>query len=112
MEFKDEEDVWKIVDMIVEEAQMMNAKTNRKFDIVMSVASQIPFFACKNMFLDKFIQKDIKRYIYCKENSISPYPGSFDEQPYIWVEKYFIMKNAFAKLEKSMIDKKRSQEKG
>ena len=98
--------------MLIEETELMNVRSNKNFDVSMSIASQIPYFACKDVFLDIFIQQDIKRYIYCKENSVSPYPGSFSEQPYIWVEKYFVMKNAFAKLEKNIIDKKRSQEKG
>ena len=50
--------------------------------------------------------------MYCKENSVQPYPGSFGDQPFMWTEKHFVMKNAFAKLEKNIRDKQRIKQKG
>ena len=34
-----------------------------------------------------------------------PYEGAYGNQPALWVETYFLIKSAFAKKEKSMIDK-------
>ena len=65
----------------------------KDFNIAKSVNSQIPFFACRNIFLDKQCQKDISRYLYCTKMKTPPYPGSFSEQPLRWVKKSFIIKN-------------------
>ena len=54
--------------------------------------AQLPFFSCKNMVLDSEAQKDIAQYIYCSDFGISPYKGSYGEQPKKWVEKSFIIK--------------------
>jgi hypothetical protein len=73
----------------------------------------LPFFTCIDNFIDEDIQKDIKRYIYCKELGTSPYEGSFDKQPALWVDKYFVIKKAFAKFETNQISKiKREQKNG
>ena len=50
------------------------------------------------------MQKDIERYIYCQQFGISPYQGSYGEQPAKWVERAFIIKNVLAKKEKDQID--------
>jgi|TARA_B100000519_G_scaffold159282_1_gene140992 hypothetical protein len=71
----------------------------------------MPFFACRNIFYSKSIQKDIQRYVYCKDLGTSPYEGSYNEHPAIWVEKYFIIKSSFAKLEKMQIDKAKQERK-
>ena len=111
-EFVCKEDVWEIVDMLIEETKETNTTSNKQFDVALSIKSQLPFFACSSVLLNQDLQQDIKRYMYCKESSVPPYPGSFGDQPFIWTEKYFIIKNAFAKLEKSIIDKQRSEQKG
>lgn len=76
-----------------------------------SINAQVPFFACRNIFLDRKIQKDIKMYVYCKDLGINPYKGSFNDQPALWIDKYFIMKNAFAKLERAQINKVKQERK-
>ena len=63
----------------------------------------MPFFTCRNIILDKDTYKDIQRYIYCKDLGISAYKGCYGEQPALWVDKYFVMKTAFGKLEKNQI---------
>tara|TARA_Y100000361_G_C11091654_1_gene306751 strand:+ start:508 stop:687 length:180 start_codon:yes stop_codon:yes gene_type:complete len=55
------------------------------------------------------MQKDIQRYVYCKDNSVSPYSGDYGDQPYDWVQKYFVIKSAFAKLEKNLIEKNKQK---
>ncbi len=65
----------------------------QKFNIAESVMAQLPFFACNNLILDKEAQKDIARFIYSKDFGISPYKGSYGEQPARWIEKSFLLKN-------------------
>jgi len=50
------------------------------------------------------MQKDIERYIYSEQFGISPYPGSYGEQPAKWVDRAFIIKGALAKKQKDQID--------
>ena len=50
-------------------------------------------------------------YVYCKDLGINPYKGSFNDQPALWIDKYFIMKNAFAKLERAQINKVKQERK-
>ena len=74
-----------------------------------SIYSQLPFFCCKNIVLDRDIQKDIQRYIYCKDNNVPPYKGDYDEQPALWVDRYFIIKSAFAKKEKQSLNESKKE---
>ena len=43
--------------------------------------------------------------MYCEKFGIQPYKGDFGDQPCLWVEKAFIIKKAFAKLEGNQIEK-------
>ena len=104
--FKCDEDVWEIIDLLIEEVKENNAK-GKEFDIAKSVNAQLPFFCCRNIVHDKKIQKDIERYIYSEQFGISPYPGSYGEQPAKWVDRAFIIKNALAKKQKDQIDARR-----
>ena len=72
----------------------------------------MPFFTCRNIFFDKDIQKDIQKYVYCTDLGVSPHKGDFGEQPAMWIDKYFIIKKTFAKLEKSQISEARQKNKG
>ena len=64
-EFRSDEDVWAIIDLIIEETNTVNRKQKKNFDITKSVLSQIPFFACTNKMLNQQVQNDIARYLYC-----------------------------------------------
>jgi hypothetical protein len=55
--------------------------------------AQLPFFACKNIVLDHQAQKDISRFMYARQFKISPYKGSYGEQPKKWVRKSFLLTN-------------------
>ena len=46
------------------------------------------------------MQKNIERYVYCEQFGISPYPGSYGQQPAKWVDRAFIIKNTLAKKKK------------
>lgn len=102
--FESDEDVWKVIDLIIEEINESNSKGN-EFDIVPSIQAQLPFFTCSNAVHSKKDQKDIQRYLYCEKFNIPTYKGSYGEQPCLWVDKAFVIRNAFAKLEKKQINK-------
>ena len=101
--FNCDEDVWEIIDLLIEETEEINEK-GKEFDIAKSVNAQLPFFCCKNIVQSREHQKDIERYIYSEQFGISPYPGSYGEQPAKWVDKAFIIKNTLAKKQKDQID--------
>tara|TARA_B100000902_G_C27254639_1_gene887151 strand:+ start:373 stop:744 length:372 start_codon:yes stop_codon:yes gene_type:complete len=103
--FNSDKDVWEVVDLIIEETKEFNAKEGKQFDIEASVQAQLPFFCCKNRFYKKEFQKDIQRYLYCEKFGISPYKGDYGKQPCLWVDKVFVLKKAFAKLESKHIEK-------
>ena len=102
--FTSKDDVLEIVDLLIEEAEDLNSK-GQSFDIARSISSQIPFFACNNALITKECQEDIRRYVYCKDFGVSPYKGDYSKHPAKWVEKSFIIKNAFAKMENAQIEK-------
>ena len=104
-EFKSDKDVWKAIDLIIEETKQFNEKSNKEFDIGDSVYSQLPFFGCKNILFSKNIQKDIERYIYCEKFNIAPFNGSYGEQPFLWVETSFLIRKYMAKLESKQLDR-------
>tara|TARA_R100000458_G_scaffold57696_1_gene64300 strand:- start:436 stop:861 length:426 start_codon:yes stop_codon:yes gene_type:complete len=106
--FTCDEDVWAVIDLLIEEVKQ-HREEGKQFDIAQSVNAQIPFFACRNIIFDKELQKDIQRYVYCNESGVPPYNGSYNEQPAIWIEKFFIIKNTFAKKEKEQIDARSKQ---
>lgn len=93
-----------VVDLIIAETKEVNEQGGKEFDIAQSVVSQMPFFACMNVFMDNKIQKDIQRYIYCEKFGIPPYKGSYGEQPFRWVTRAFAIKAALAKKEKKEIE--------
>ena len=103
-EFNNNEDIWKVIDLIIEEVDEHNLK-GREFDVVSTIQAQLPFFTCRNKLFDKEAQKDIQRYLYCEKFNISAYKGSYGEQPCLWVDKAFVIRNAFAKLENKQINK-------
>tara|TARA_R100000995_G_scaffold62365_1_gene31969 strand:+ start:294 stop:728 length:435 start_codon:yes stop_codon:yes gene_type:complete len=102
--FESDEDVWKVIDLIIEEINESNSKGN-EFDIVPSIQAQLPFFTCSNAVHSKKDQKDIQRYLYCEKFNVPAYKGDYGEQPCLWVDKAFVIRNAFAKLEKKQINK-------
>ena len=59
--FTCEQDVWEVVDLIIEETKEMNETSGKSFSPASSVKSQLPFFACNNIIFDKEIQQDIER---------------------------------------------------
>ena len=104
-EFKSDDDVFKVIDLIIEETKESNETSGKSFDISESVFSQMPFFACRNILFDKDIQSDIQRYLYCEKFNVPPYDGDYNNQPCLWVEKTFLIRKYLAKLESREIKK-------
>jgi hypothetical protein len=49
--------------------------------------------------IDEKAQQDLQRFIYSKNWGLSPYPGSFDDQPAAWVDKVQIIQRAINEAE-------------
>ena len=108
--FKCEDDVWAVIDLLIQEVYEHNEKV-KEFDVAQSINAQLPFFSCRNIMFDKDIQKDIQRYIYCNETSVPPYPGGYNDQPALWLDRYFIIKKALAKRDNNLAEKAKKENK-
>ena len=106
--FRSKEDVYDVVELLIKETKEYNEK-GKSFDVASSVSKQLPFFACMNVFYSYDAQKDIEKYLYCKEFGVSPYEGEFNKQPKKWVEKSFLIKKAIVKKEEALIDKQKRE---
>ena len=91
--FNNDDDVWDIINKLIEETKEVNEDLGKDFNIAKSIEKQIPFFACKNFTINKESQEDISRYLYCSKFKTQPYPGSYSEQPLRWIKKAFIIKS-------------------
>ena len=90
--FTSDDEVWDVIRLLIDETkEHINEGSN--LHIAESVMAQLPFFTCGNMMIDKNAQKDIARFMYARQFKISPYRGSYGEQPKKWVEKSFILNN-------------------
>ena len=103
-EFTCDEDVWEVIDLLIEEVKVTNESSGKEFDVCQSVEAQISFFACKNVLYKKEYQDDIARYLYCKEFGVQPYEGDYSKHPAKWIDKAFIIKHAIAKKERKLRD--------
>ena len=101
--FTSNEDVEVIMELLVDEVKENNAKGS-SFNIAESVVKQLPFFACPNVLLNSQAQKDISRYVYSQQFGISPYKGTYGEQPYKWVEKSFLIKKVIERKKAEAMD--------
>ena len=87
-----DDEVWDIIRLLIDETKQ-HIKEGSNLHIAESVMTQLPFFACNNMIMDVEAQKDIARFMYARQFKISPYKGSYGEQPKKWVEKSFLLNN-------------------
>ena len=108
--FTCKEDIWNVVDLLIEEVHENNTK-GKEFDVSQSINAQLPFFTCRNHLIDNNTQKDINRYIYCSEFNVPPYKGDYGQQPSLWTQKTFIIKQALAKRENNIINKAKKEKK-
>ena len=75
------------------------------FDGVTKTGELVGLMYLVHLIVDKDAQKDIGRFIYSRDYSISPYKGSYGEQPSKWVEKSFLMKNLIERKKSNAIKK-------
>jgi len=90
--FVSKNEVWDVIHLLIDETKE-NIKEGSNLHIAESVMAQLPFFSCINMMYDSQSQKDISRFMYARQFKISPYKGSYGEQPQKWVEKSFLLKH-------------------
>jgi len=95
LEFNNKNDVWDYIGEISEESKEFY-KDGSRFNILRGIYEQLPFFCCNNIILDKEHQKDIAKFLYCQDTGVPPYPGSFGDQPTMWIAKYYIIKEALS----------------
>ena len=96
-----EDELWDYVWKLKEESKAIS-KSGNSLDILNNVYEQLPFFVCNNRIIDKGCQKDISKYVYCKDTNTPPYPGSYQETPSMWIEKYYKIKNAMMLRERKL----------
>ena len=56
-EFKSQDDVWAVIDLIAQETKNFNEEKGKEFDVAKSISAQLPFFACINQVIDKKYMK-------------------------------------------------------
>lgn len=88
--FTSDEEVWDVIRLLIDETKE-NIKEGSNLHIAESVMAQLPFFSCSNMLMDANAQKDIARFMYARQFNISPYKGSYGEQPKKWIDKTFLL---------------------
>jgi len=88
--FASNDEVWNVIRLLIDETEE-NIKEGSNLHIAESVMAQLPFFACSNIIMDVEAQKDISRFMYAKQFNISPYKGSYGEQPKKWINKTFLL---------------------
>ena len=88
--FNNKNDVWVYINDLVNESKQRGSK----FNILQDIYEQLPFFVCFNIILDQNYQEDISMYMYCSETGVPPYKGAYGQQPKLWIQKYYVIKNA------------------
>ena len=83
-------------------------ESNSKYP-VKDINLQLPFFCCPNFILDLDCQKDISKFIYCKEVGIPPHDGEYGTQPSLWVQKFWAIKECIGIREQIQTEKIRNR---
>ena len=109
--FESKDDIWEVVDLLIEETNNLNKQKGSDFDPISNVVSQIPFFGCPNHLIEPKYLKLLNQYLYCIETGTPAYPGSYGEQPASWIRHFFLIKSALAKQEKQMHEEMRRKAK-
>tara|TARA_Y100001963_G_C6731780_1_gene424332 strand:- start:167 stop:640 length:474 start_codon:yes stop_codon:yes gene_type:complete len=93
VEFNNINDVWEYITLLQVETKK-HRKKGGTFTDLNNIFEQLPFFVCRNKIIDEKAQKDIARYVYTKDTGTPPYSGSYGDTPHIWLQKYYIIKQA------------------
>ena len=104
IEFKNIDDVWKYITLLQLESEE-HRKKGSSFSVLKDLHEQLPFFTSTNNIIDEKAQKDISRYTYSKDANTPPYSGSYGDTPHIWIQKYYIIKQAMMLRENKLREK-------
>ena len=104
IKFNNINDVWDYIKLLQRES-IKHQKKGSSFSILNDIWEQLPFFVCSNKLIDENAQNSISRYVYSKDTNTPPYPGSYGDTPHIWVQKYYIIKQAIALREQKLQQK-------
>ena len=96
-----DDELWDYIHELKEESENITISGN-SLDVLNNIYEQLPFFVCNNNLLDKECQKDISKYVYCKDTNTPPYQGSYQDTPSVWIEKYYKIKNAMMLRERKL----------
>jgi hypothetical protein len=104
--FRTKEDIWSIVDMLINEEKRKNKSQSLDVDSYYAISKQLPFFTCSNHFYSSANASLISKFFYCKEFGIPPHKGTYNEQPNKWIESSFLISNCLSKKESIAIAQK------
>ena len=93
IKFNNINDVWDYINLLCQESEE-HQKKGSSFSTLNNIWEQLPFFICKDKLICEKAQKDISRYTYSTDTNTPPYSGSYGDTPYIWIQKYYIIKQA------------------
>ena len=93
IKFNNINDVWDYTKLLRRESEK-HQKKGSSFSTLNNIWEQLPFFVCTNNIINEKAQKDISRYTYSTDTNTPPYSGSYGDIPHIWVQKYYIIKQA------------------
>tara|TARA_R100000808_G_C2122341_1_gene133363 strand:- start:53 stop:382 length:330 start_codon:yes stop_codon:yes gene_type:complete len=83
-----------MIEKLHKEAKELKRDEFSTSDPALDVFHQLLFFCCPNIILDKKIQEDISRYVYCEDTMTQPYPGTYGDVPAKWTSIHFTLKNS------------------
>ena len=104
VKFNNIDDVWDYIILLQVESEE-HRKEGSSFTVLTDIYEQLPFFSCVNRIIDEKAQKDISRYVYSRDANTPPYSGSYGDTPHIWVQKYYIIKQAMMLRENKLREK-------
>ena len=101
------DDVWNYIDLLKKESDEI-IKEGSSFTTLNNIYEQLPFFCCVNSILNEKSQEDISMYVYCNETNTPAFNSSYQNTPALWIQKYYIIKEALSIREKKIIEKQKN----
>tara|TARA_Y100000310_G_scaffold227008_1_gene229201 strand:+ start:229 stop:702 length:474 start_codon:yes stop_codon:yes gene_type:complete len=110
IKFNNINDVWEYIELLRQESEE-HQKKGSSFSTLVNTWEQLPFFVCNNNIIDEKAQKDISRYVYSRDTNTPPHSGSYSDIPHVWIQKYYIMKQAMMIRENKLREKMQNGDK-
>ena len=106
--FESIDDVYEYIEKVRQDYFLIsNSKSHIKS--IFHAYSFLNHFCCPYLLLDRDSQKDITKYMYCKETNTPPYKGSYEDLPSIWIEKYYLLRGLQNHKENMEAEKQRAK---